>query len=396
MLRPILRSIRSARAYQQLPERAKAEHNHDLTGQLGEDPGIEKAINAAISWIMRAQDNSASEDGGVARDFSLIDGWNASYPETTGYIIPTILSYSKITNDIKLRQRAKQMLDWLLTIQFEEGGFPGSVVGAEPVVPVTFNTGQILLGLASGTGEFGDEYRGPMRRTADWLAQTQDADGCWRKFASPFADPVDKTYDTHVAWGLFEAARIEPHAGYSDAAEANVKWALNLQRDNGWFEDCCLTDTDAPLTHTIGYALRGVIEAFRFTGDQFYLEKSRLTADALLDTVLEDGSIPGRLDSDWNAAVSWSCLTGCVQIAACWFLLYKSTGQDNYLAAARDVNQFVRRTIRIAGPRDIRGAVKGSLPVSGGYCTYEFPNWATKFFIDSNMMERAILAEGCN
>lgn len=40
-----------------------------------------------------------------------------------------------------------------------------------------------------------------MRRAADWLVETQDADGCWRRHPTPFAEPGEKVYETHVAWG---------------------------------------------------------------------------------------------------------------------------------------------------------------------------------------------------
>ena len=96
-------------------------------------------------------------------------------------------------------------------------------------MPVTFNTGQILLGLAAGVSHFGPAYRQAMIAAADWLVQTQDDDGCWRKHATPFAKPGEKAYETHVAWGLYEAARLEPGRGYAEAATKNLNWALSHQ-----------------------------------------------------------------------------------------------------------------------------------------------------------------------
>jgi hypothetical protein len=46
----------------------------------------------------------------------------------------------------------------------------------------------------------------------------------------------------------------------------------------------------------------------------------------------------------------------------------------------------------VHGEADIRGGVKGSFPVSGDYNPYEYLNWAAKFFIDSHLLERAIIA----
>ena len=394
MFRTILRSIRNIRASQRLPEVAKKEREVDDSGLPDVDVETSQVIRESVAWIGRAQDNSASNDGGVARDFSLLTGWNSSYPETTGYIIPTLINYAKLKNDETTLLRAKRMLNWLVSIQFPDGGFQGSVIGAAPEIPVTFNTGQILLGLASGTEEFGDEYREPMRRAANWLVRTQDDDGCWRKHRSPFTDPTDKAYETHVSWGLFEAARLEPESDYARSAIANIKWALSLQTDNGWFENCCLSEPEQPLTHTLGYVLRGVIEAYRFTNDEIFLDASLKTADSLLTALRDDGSLPGRLDSDWKGTVSWSCLTGNVQIAACWLLLFKYTDNAKYRDAALAANKFVCRTVNLDGRPEIRGAVKGSFPVSGDYCAYEYPNWAAKFLVDSLLMEKAIMAEG--
>jgi hypothetical protein len=41
----------------------------------------------------------------------------------------------------------------------------------------------------------------------------------------------------------------------------------------------------------------------------------------------------------------------------------------------------------VDGPPEQRGGIKGSFPVDGGYGTYQFLNWACKFFIDSHLCE---------
>ena len=165
----------------------------------------------------------------MARHYCLITGWGASYPETTGYIVPTIIREAQAAGDTELLQRGRRMLDWLVSIQMPGGGFRGGVTGDGPAVPVTFNTGQILLGLAAGVRHFGPAYRPAMIAAADWLVQTQDDDGCWRKHGTPFAKPGEKVYETHVAWGLYEAARVEPGRGYAEAASKNLAWALSHQ-----------------------------------------------------------------------------------------------------------------------------------------------------------------------
>jgi Squalene-hopene cyclase C-terminal domain len=385
----MLQPIRAIGSYLRLPATAKAERRNDALGLPTQDPGVERAIDEGVAWLGRAQDHSTSADGGVARHYSLVTGWSTSYPETTGYIIPTMLSYATLRGDETARQRARRMLDFLVSNQLSDGGFQGGSIGAKHVVPVTFNTGQILLGLASGVREFG-VYREAMNRAADWLVKTQDPDGCWRKHPTPFAAPGEKTYETHVAWGLLEAARLEPDSSYADAALANVRWAMRYQCENGWFEKCCLTDPSQPLTHTLGYALRGIIEAYRFSRDETFLKAAQKTADGLLTAIHSDGWLPGRLDANWRGTVCWACLTGSVQIALCWLILYQEMGEVRYRDAAYAANGYVRRTMKVDRPPETRGAIKGSFPVNGQYGTDQYLNWACKFFVDSNMLERTV------
>lgn len=386
MVQRLKRRARDWVEWYQLPREAKAALRRDLKGLPAEDPGLEKTLAGAMAWLCKAQDSAVPADGGVARDYSLIKGWSSSYPETTGYIIPTFLDYAHKTGDSSWRDRARRMLDWLTAIQLPCGGFQGGKIDSQPVVPVVFNTGQILIGLASGEAEFGT-YRESLKRAADWLVEIQDADGCWRKHASPFAGEGEKVYDTHVAWGMFEAARLEPGRGYDKAAIKNVHWSLTNQHENGWLENCCLSDISAPLTHTLGYALRGVIEGWRFSRDPSLLVAARRTADGLITAQRSDGSLPGKLRSEWQADAKWACLTGIAQIAICWLMLHHDTGEGRYLKAALSASQYVRRTVLFDVTSDIAGGVKGSFPIDGDYCRYEYPNWAAKFLADALMLE---------
>lgn len=375
-----------------LPPVAQQERARDHAGLLhATPPDAQACVQATLDWLCKAQDASASADGGVARDFSLIKGWATSYPETTGYIIPTFIELGHRQDRNDLHDRARRMLDWCVAIQFPEGGFQGGKIDATPRVPVTFNTGQILLGLAAGSKAYGDQkYLEAMHKAAAWLRDSLDADGCWRKFPTPFAAAGEKAYETHVAWGLFEAERVAPGHGYGAAGLRQVDWALTKQTDNGWFGSNCLTNPQAPLTHTIGYVLRGVLEGYLLSGRTDLLSAARKTADGLLQAIGDDGRLPGRLDAQWRGAVNYVCLTGSVQIAHCLFLLYRATGDERYWTQGQRLTGYVRRTMLLDGPAEQRGGVKGSFPVDGDYGQWEYLNWAAKFFIDAHLLEADI------
>ena len=69
-----------------------------------ESVDLRRNLDATYKWLFRAQD--ATPDNGVSAGLSLTEGWMHSYPETTGYIIPTFLALSKALNFDEPRNRA--------------------------------------------------------------------------------------------------------------------------------------------------------------------------------------------------------------------------------------------------------------------------------------------------
>ena len=388
----VIRKYRNWEEFKTLSLDGKREVKRDNSEPLGEDPGIAVSVVAAYDWILRAQEKSASNDGGVARDYSVKKGWATSYPETTGYIIPTLIDGGKYFSNKKYTDSAITALDWCEKIQLESGAFQGGRIENDPV-PVIFNTGQILIGLAAGAKEF-DRYHEAMEKAANWLVDTMDSDGCWRKFGTPFAAAGEKTYETHVSWGLLEAAKVTGNKEYGDAALKNIKWALTKQLENGWFNDCCLDQPESPLTHTLGYVTRGIMEGYLYSKDEELLQSAMKIAGAITTLVDDEGYLPGRWNRDWTPAVSWVCLTGAVQIAHSLMIIYQETDREKYLETALKLNKYVRRTIRLSGDNDAMiGGIKGSYPIDGLYGKFEYLNWAAKFFIDSNMLEAEITGQ---
>ena len=139
--------------------------------------------------------------------------------------------------------------------------------------------------------------------------------------------------------------------------------------------------------------LRGVIEAYRLSREERYLDAARRTADPLVGALRSDGALPGRLDREWQAAAPWSCLTGNAQIASCWLMLERFTGHRAYREAAGRVLSFDRRTVLMQGDADRVGGVKGSFPVDGAYGRFEYLNWAAKFLVDACLHEQGHFEE---
>ncbi len=351
---------------------------------------IEAHLAGAAAWILYAQ--SATPDDGVAHSFDVKAGcWNASYPETTGYIIPTLYDYARHFGAGEYAQAAYRMALWEASEQLADGGIRAGHMRAEVVVPTVFNTGQVLFGLARAFMETGDEQlRVSLKRAADWLVEAQDTDGAWRRFASPFTTTKINAYNTRTAFGLVRAYEALGDNRYLDAAAGNVEWAVSTAAPNGWLPNNCLMVNagDTALTHTIAYSIRGITEVAVAVHRSEWIERAARMAHAVSLAQRADGALPGYLDPEWKPAASWSCVTGNSQMAINWLRLAHLTGDETFVRAAERANRF-NMSIQDLDTADpcIRGGIKGSHPIDGGYMTWRYPNWAAKFFMDGLMLE---------
>ena len=347
----------------------------------------------AVEWIKRAQD--ATADGGVSRAYSAAwhpffraRGWQQSYPETTGYLIPTMLDCSTYLGDAELRRRALAMADWEIAVQMPTGAVMGGVLNDDPS-PAVFNTGQVILGWVAAYRETSEtKYLDAARRAGDFLLGVQHSDGSWHKGNSSFANALWTTYNSRVGWALVVLGECCEDSRYLESGERNVRFSLRQQNPNGWFRDNCLTDNAAPLLHTISYAIEGIWGAGEVLQNRDYLRESSRSAEALLETLRDDGSAPGRLDAEWRGTVAWSCLTGDAQLAGIWLRLHARDKDRRYLDGARRLLTFLKATQNCVSPNPgLRGGIKGSAPFDGDYGRFEVLNWATKFYVDALLLD---------
>ncbi len=343
-------------------------------------------LREAAAWLVRAQD--AGNDRGVAYGVRFGEGFDLSYPETTGYIIPTFLKLADHYHDPEFRERAIQMGDWEIAVQMDCGAVMGGKYSTHPT-PAVFNTGQVLLGWAAlfhATGE--KRFLDACRRATDWLLEMQEPEGSWIRGNSSFAVSESTVYNVKAAWGLCEAGIA---GGWDDAVQGavrNAEFAVSKQSPNGWFADCCLGDAQRPLLHTLAYSMQGLVGIGRLTGRTDFIDAATRMADSLIDLMSPDGFLPGRIDATFQGAVDWCCLTGTAQTSIVWSYLYRETNSEKYLAAAHTANRYLMAHHDISNEDPgIRGGIPGSWPVWGEYGRFRILNWATNFFADALLLE---------
>lgn len=347
------------------------------------ETGLLVHLSAAVSWLVHAHEKAG--DGGISKGYDLLRGkWASSYPETTGYTIPTLINVAKKTKESQLILFIKQLGEYLLSQADDTGG----VVhwnSRKYGTPVVFDTGQVVFGWLACWQVFEEaRFLHAAIKAGDWLLSIQSPDGVWKRNQHL---GVEKVIDSRVSWALLELSKHTKREKYQAAARSNLDWVLTQQSKNGWFNKCSFHKDDYPITHTLAYTAEGLLECGIGLDDQRYIDAAKLTADAFLLLQRNNGSLAGAFDQNWRAKSLSSCLTGNCQIANLWLRLHSITGRKDYLNAAIKAIEFVAGVQDVTTRNsDICGAIPGSYPIYGSYERLKYPNWAAKFFIDSVLL----------
>lgn len=339
-----------------------------------------RSISKAITWICNAQD--ACDNGGVPAVYMPIKGWSEPYPETTGYIIPTFLELSIILDNADLKARAIRMGEWILSIQNEDGSFPGGTWSKDKNNPPSvFNSGQILFGLCSLWNHGKEEqWKTAGIACAKWLATVQNIDGSWTNFA--YKNTLH-TYKTRVAWPMLIASKFWNLDDVELSAKKNLDHALKLHKPSGWIENASFNENTPPVLHTFAYTVQGMLEAGILFDNKLYIDAAVNSATALLNSQLPDGSLPGEINQQFSDCW-YRCLTGISQTAIIWARLSEigNETQDWSTACDKSLNYLENNqaTLPLNG---IAGGFSGSKPIFGPYMRLRYPNWAVKFYLDA-------------
>ncbi|KKH47203.1 hypothetical protein [Methanosarcina sp. 1.H.A.2.2] len=372
---------------------------NDAFNKTNPEKDLDFHVVEGMKWLYHSYEKGFPGSSGL---YNMNLGWQAPYPETTGYIIETYFDFIHYLNgngpsfselDVNsYHHAAVSMTEWLMGIQLECGAFPGGLYSDGEQKPNVFNTGQIMIGLLRTYDETDDEkYLKSAQKAGDWLVEIQNADGSWSNFTY---ENGARSYHSRVSWPLLSLYTKAPYDRYKEAAVSNIDWILKNQRSNYWFERTNFFDESTSLTHTLAYTLRGLLESGIILNDEECISKVKLTAEKLM-RIIEVNKfdlLPAVFDENWKPVVNYSCLTGCAQISIIFSKLYQITDDIRYFNTALKLNSALKKS-QILGSysKNINGAIRGSYPVYGAYMPFSFPNWATKFFVDALLLENNIL-----
>lgn len=349
-------------------------------------------LKLSAEWLIRSIEKGK---GGSCAHFSPLMGWSRPYPETTGYLIPTLIRVSSVLNNPKYSDSALNIGQWLLDIQAKDGSWHGGLHPNKSSAGSVFNTGQILKGMVALFELTGDQkFLDAADKGAHWLASGVNKDGLWP--AGDYRASETPSYYTHVAWPMLEVWKRTHCASQRSSAELFLDMALKRKLSNGAIGRWGFDDHGSAFTHTIAYTIRGFQESSRLIGD--YSKYGRPMEEILNFFVkkaeLNNGKMPGEFNETLKGNNSYVCLTGNAQLAICILLMEQEAPDLRLVNAAAKMIDFIG-SVQTSGRfiKSLNGGVAGSYPLWGRYMFMRYPNWSAKYYCDSLMLILSRLGE---
>lgn len=110
---------------------------------------------------------------------------------------------------------------------------------------------------------------------------------------------------------------------YVEAGEKNIRFAIGLQSENGYFRGNGFDSASSAYTITIGYALNGILQAAELTGNENYVKSALNGLVPVLNLTRKDGFLVGEIDEQFRSQMSFYLLTGNALLAMASYHLSK-------------------------------------------------------------------------
>ena len=361
-----------------------------LAGQIGQNgvcltlamkiEGDHKKL--VMDWVRKSI--HVHQGKGSAAFYDLLSGWSGPYPETTGYLLPTLWN-------VGMEKEAHSCAQWLLSLQQEDGSFPGGVGKEKHRPPLVFDTGMILLGLIKMLRYTNDQkYREAIEKCSVWLLAQMGEDGVFSahtyvKFYSP-------SYHTRVLWALLEMKQMLTDKAFQTLKQSFSAYQAKIQAKHAVLH-WGFRPNEAALTHTIAYTYRGLLESEQLLDEEGHvLRVVEKVLKKLYQLKIEKGKLASSFDLEWNGSYGFRCLVGEVQLACLAFRVYQINHQIFFRVIAEQFLAAVTKAIW-KWPSFAKGGISGAQPIWGAYQRFRWINWGAKFYLDACVLREECLSK---
>lgn len=349
----------------------------NLVERLGGKKVINEHIVSCLSWLKESF--SINNNLGSCMYQSISGRWSGPYPETTGYILPTLLNASKHLKDKELFNLAVSQVEYFSKLQQPSGAFLSKPQSGDIFF---FDVSQITLGLVLLAKHMkSDRCDEMILKSYNWMIQQINDSGAIVKHN--YHKDYSPSYYSRSVWSLLETERYLsiPYSNITYKAYENI---LTLWKNNYSFDKCSFHGKPRALTHNIAYSLRGLWESSQLLNDEVVQHK---LFDAILfinqNLLLKEGKLYGAYDSSWQADKSFICSAGNAQVAVLFLKVAGNSRPVKPLGSIPLLISPLMRSHRFYEKWTGIKAVPASIPIWGKYQRFRFTNWTQKFYLDA-------------
>lgn len=237
----------------------------------------------AINWI---KTNTIENKGIIVNTLEKV-----SYPEVTGYYIPTLIKWG-------YKDLAISYAEWLCSIQKEDGSWYDACDNA----PYVFDSAQILKGLLAVRYIY-PVVDSAIKKGCDWLLSNMTEDG---RLTTPCKDAwsnertCSEIIHLYCLEPLLDAAEVFDEEKYKTA----VLKCVSYYKKNNYQQIMNFT----LLSHFYAYVMEALVDLGEIDMAQEAMQRLEVHMD-------EKGYVPGYDNTQWV------CSTGLFQLAIVWYKL---------------------------------------------------------------------------
>lgn len=304
--------------------------------------------NRAIEWIK----NNTNIGEGVICNTNL----PKSYPEVSGYYIPTLLRWG-------YKELAIQYAQWLCEIQHADGSW----YDTEDNAPYIFDTAQVLKGLIA-IREVMPEVDQHIISGCNWILSNMTQEG---RVVSPVKDiwgdskTISELIHTYCISPIRDAGELFHNQKYVEAADK-----IAIYYTTEWKDEILNFNL---LSHFYAYVMEAMIDIGRED-----LAREAMAKIASLQK--ESGAVPAYNNCDWV------CSTGLFQLALVWYRLGNiENGDKAFKYACKLQNK--------SGGWYGSYLSENNVNEINNYFPDAEISWANKYFLDALYWKNAMLFE---
>lgn len=350
---------------------------------------------SVLEWLKNA--TAVHQEGGISSHYNLITKkYLPPFPETTGYLIPTLVEIESAIENSGALELARQGADWLIKRQREDGSIRCNLdlntdLNRGPDIVTAFDCGAILRGfiaIYSATKE--EKYCVAAESLSQFLQRSQQS-GAWPDLT--FFDYFG-SHNSLVGYSLILAGETFNNPSLRASGIATLERIRSQIEPNGFIRQCQFHNAqkdDVAFLHPLAYTVEGYLKTSLLLKDDSYLNLVTGTIHALWrEFELRQSLLASHYDFKWRRNSHYSAFTANAQVAEILFRVGDTWDDLRFTSSALKMTELLRTQIDIHHSNvGIRGGCPGSFPIYGDYDVFAMNNWGAKYFLDASMLELA-------